>query len=146
MDKKNIFFTNIKCKLSYSLNKRDTLNITDSTTNLNNKYIKVILCSNFFYPCFNFSSNMRNNLNCFTKIFSSPLFIYNTKIYLACCYTVNFGYRAICKSFIITKIKISFSPISCYKNLSMLIRRHSPCINIQIRVYLLKSNFKTPKF
>ena len=80
---------------------------------------------------------MRHNLNRGTKVFATTLFVDNRfidpphgQIRGLCC-------RFVKKALVVTKIKISFSSIIGYIDLTMLVGRHGAGINIDIGIIFL---------
>ena len=118
----------IESDLPYRFKERETFNISNGTTNFNNNYI--IFSIKRSNGAFYLISDMRNYLNGFSKIISTPLFFNNTVVYLSCCPIIFLRCNCLCKSFVMAKIQVCFSPVISNKNLSMLKRAHCPGINI----------------
>ena len=104
-------------ELSHGLDKRCTLNVTDSATQLDDAYIWLLIrvvdwdSCNTFYPVLNRVCQMWNDLHRLTKIIASSLAFDHMLVNLACCDIVLPCQRDVEVSFVISEVKIDFTTV-----------------------------------
>ena len=140
MNKDCILTSDLMLELSDGLKERLTFDIADSTTYFNYGNLSLICWIIPEKTALDFVSDMRDNLNSTSAKVASSFFLKNRPVYLTCCYIRILIKTFIDKSFIVSKVKVSFSSIISYENFTMLYRVHCTRIDINVGVKLLDSN------
>jgi len=146
VDVHNIISTNICFHLTKGFKEWKTFNITNCTTNFCDDNVRISCCRGTFDFFFQSVCDVWNNLDSCTKIFTFTFFTKNFAINFTSCYVRIFVKVDVNKTFIVTKVKVSFSTIVCHVNFTVLIGAHCTWVNVNIRVKFLDSYFKTAIF
>src|SRR3989338_8815691 len=132
MDKQGTLMPQLDTHLANSLQKRQRLDITDSSANLNHGHVISIRAQ--LDTALDLIGNVRNHLHCCAQIIAMPFFLNYVFIDTPRRKIISFSHGRADETLIMSQIKISFSPIMGDKNLTMLKGTHSPRIDINIRV------------
>ena len=109
-------------ELSYCFEKRRRLNVSYSTSDFSDYKIIAMLTTKLFHVAFDFVCDVRYNLNCLSKIITSTFLIYYCFIDSSCCERVCSCCMYICKSFVMSEVKVCFCSIDSHIALSMFTR------------------------
>jgi len=140
MEIDSIFSPYLKHNLSHSFYKRETLDITNSTTDFSNNNIIFPGFAQSFHSIFNFISDMRYHLNCCTEEITSSLFCNYIKIDLSGSCIIGSGHIFVKESFIMSEIEIGFSSVIGNVNFTVLKWIHRSGIDINIWIKFLNCN------
>ena len=126
--------TKLHTQLTHGLKKRQRLNVTSSTTNLDNRHVKT--GSTFIDLQFDLVSNMRDDLNGSPQILSTTLFIEHVLIDATSTEAVFTSQTGANKTLVMAQIQIGFSAVFRDEHFAMLIRAHGTGIDVDIRIHL----------
>ena len=138
----NVVSADITGNLPNSLQKRLTFNIAYRAAYLSDNHIRISLIANIINLLLYFIGNMRNNLNCSSKIRALSFLCYHGMIDLAGSYIAVFSKALIDKSLIVPQIKVCFSAVVCDKHFSVLIWAHGSRVYVDVRIKFLYGNPK----
>ena len=127
-------------QLAHAFKIWQSFNITNCSTDFCNHKVKISCFTKGFNSIFYFISDMGHYLYCLSHIVATTFFIDNALIDATGCYIVSTSCLDISKTFIVTKVEVSFVTVNCHITFTMLIGVKCSRVNIQIRVKLLNSN------
>ena len=117
MNLQKVSLSSTSFQLSHSLNERRTLNISNSTSQLNDTNIWLLICiidrdpCNSLNPVLNCVRKMRDNLDSLSQVVASPLTLNYVLIDLTCCDIVLPCEGDVEVSFVISEVEIDFSAV-----------------------------------
>ena len=130
-------------QLANSLKEWSRLNVTNSTTNLSNHKVIVILLPQKLNITFDFVRNMRNNLNSLTQVVATTLLVNDALIDTSRSHRVGFCGLNTCEALIVTEVEVGLHTILCYVALTVLVRVQRTWVNVDVRIKLLNGNVVT---
>ena len=143
VDIHNVVRTNISLHLTKCFKEWETFNIPNRTTNFSDNDIWISRCRCTLNLVFQSICDMRNHLNSRTKILPFTFLTQNFAVNLTSSHVRVFIKIDINKTFVVTKVKVSFSTIISNINFTVLVRTHCPWVNIDVRIEFLNRNLKT---
>ena len=108
MDQDNIFCSAFMLKLTDGFKERLAFNITNSSTDLNDSNLSICCSRITVETALDLICNMRDYLNGSSTEISAAFFLKNGPIDLSCCNIGILCQAFIDKSFVMTKVKVSF--------------------------------------
>ena len=152
MDEKDIFASLLVSNLTDAFKKSLTFNIAYRSAYFTDDHIRCRFSGGGFFlgqsidACFDFFSNVRDYLNCCSKIVAAAL----SGKYIPVNFTGTDAAAAcqifIYKSLVMAQIQIGFSPVFGDENFTMLVWTHGAGVYIEVRVKFLEQNPKTTLF
>ena len=130
-------------KLSYSLQKRKPLNISNRTSDFGDYKVIIPRCPKLKHPSFYLVRNVRNHLYSSTQIFTFAFTFDDGLINLACPDIICCGRPNIGKPFVMSQIQVCLTSIGCYIAFSVFVWVERTRNNIDVRVELLNRDFIT---
>ena len=146
MNVHHIVRTNVCLHLAQCFKERKAFNITNSTTNFSDNNIRICRSCSTFNFFFQRVCDMWNNLNSCSKVFPFTFFSKHFAINFTSCNIRILVKVNINKTFVVTKVKVCFSPIISHVNFTVLVRTHCPWVNINVRVKFLDGYLKPAIF
>ena len=136
MHVQTILSSNVERELSNRLEKGQTFNVTHRSTNFGNDDINIIATHPLDYRLY-LVGDVRNDLNCLSQKLPLPLFLNDREVDLTSCIVAVASECARCKSFVVSQIKIRFTPIIQHINLAVLVWTHRAWIDIDVGIQFL---------
>ena len=120
MDQDNIFCSALMLKLTDGFKERLAFNITYCTADLDDSNLSIFCSRITVETALDLICNMRDYLNSSSAEISAAFFLKNGPIDLSCCNIGILCQAFIDKSFVMTKVKVSFCTVICNENFSVL--------------------------
>ncbi len=139
MDIEGIFNPLVHAHLSNRFQKRQRLDIADSTSNFDHDDVHALASS--ADPVLHLVGDVRNDLNGATEVIAPTFATDHLFIDLAGGEVVLFLHRRANEAFIVAQIEIGFGAIFGHENLTMLKRTHGARVNIDIWIELHHADF-----
>ena len=132
--------------LSYRLDERLGLDITDRTADLCDDDIGIGLLTNSIDKLFDLVRDVRDYLNCRTKVFSSSFTVQDVPIYASRGEIGILVEILIDESLIVSEIEVCLRTVFRDIDFSVLVRTHRTGVYIDIRVELLRCDLESARF
>ena len=146
MDQNNIFCSALMLKLTDGFKERLAFNITYCTADLDDSNLSICCSRITVETALDLICNMRDYLNSSSAEISAAFFLKNGPVDLSCCNIGILCQAFIDKSFVMTKVKVSFCTVIRNENLSVLYRVHCTWVDIDVRIEFLHSYSVTTRF
>ena len=138
MEEKHVLASNVTAYLACRFHKGQRFNIAYRTADFGDDDIgRVFDFGGVTHTCFDFISDMRNNLHGIAQIFSATFFCDNGRVHLTGCNVSGLVKVLIKKAFVMPNIKVCFSTIVSYKDFAVLERVHGTGVYVKVRVKFL---------
>ena len=131
-------------QLTDGFQERGTLDVADSTANLRNHEIIILLFTQILNLPFDFVGDMRDHLNGLSQVISAALLVNNRLVDTSCRHRIGARCLNACEAFVVSKIEIGLHAIGRHVALSMLIRVQRSGVDVDVGVKLLNGDFETP--
>ena len=149
VNKGNVLATKIGAHLTCSFEERLRFNITDGATNFRDDHVRSVAfgirTSLGTHHAFNFISNMRDNLDGITKVFTTTLLRDHRRVDLTGCRVCVTRKSNIKETLVVTNIEVGLSTIFRHENFTVLEGVHCARIDVNVRIKLLHHNRKTTR-
>ena len=136
MEKADVFATDAELELTQSLHEWCTFNIANCPTQLNHTDIGCFartitrLCSHTLNPFLDFIGNVRDHLDCFSKIVTLALTLDHSGVDFSGGQVVVSTQADVKETFVIAKIQINLATVIKDENFAMLEWAHCSCITV----------------
>ena len=142
---KGVVAAHIVAHLSNRLEERHGLNIANRATDFDDDHVDVVALGDLGDPALDLVGDMRDDLNGLTQIVATPLLADDFVIHLAASHVASLGQIFVDKALVMADIQVGLGTILGDKHLAVLIWRHRPRIDIQIRIQLLNRHAQTAR-
>ena len=127
-------------ELSDCLKERLAFDVSDCSADLDDRDMCLIICEVSVELTLDLICDMRDNLYCASAVVTAALFLKNGPVNLTGCNVGIFIKILVNKSFVVTKVKVSFSAVFGNENFTVLNGVHCSGVDIDVRVKLLHCN------
>uniref|UniRef100_A0A7R9TJ28 Uncharacterized protein n=1 Tax=Micromonas pusilla TaxID=38833 RepID=A0A7R9TJ28_MICPS len=140
MNKTKVIRSNAELELTKCFDERHGLNIPDSATKFNDTNVRLAKHAinwnlrHSLDPLLYLVSDVRYHLYCLSEVFTFALFCDHSLIYLSGSNIVIACKGRINEAFVISKVEIGLTAVVQYKHFTMLKRRHSASIDVDVRI------------
>ena len=116
-----IFMTDFKTNLTDSLDERLAFDVTCRSTNFCYYNISTSFLADVVYEAFDFICDMRNNLNCLTKVFTTAFLVKDIPVDFSRSEVGILVQVFIDEAFIVSKVKVCLSTVFSNINFTVLV-------------------------
>ena len=140
MNIKDILPSHVAPHLADGLKEGEPLDVAHRAPHLDNNHARLALTGHLAETALYLIGNMRHHLNGAAQKIPPPLLGDDRAVNLPCGHAGGSGKVGIDEAFVVTQVKVGFLPILGDEDLTMLIGRHRPRIDINVWIQLLNGD------